>query len=83
MSKSHAIMSAILFHMYQQEMPNHEFSHQLFLPVDQSDLLGRRDKNPANSMFFVLSNYEIFYFLKSYIDLKSDSKHSHTRCDLL
>ena len=64
MSKSHAVMSAILFHMYQQEMPNHEFAHLFLLPVDQSNLLWRqnRDNNPTNSMFFVLSNYEIFLF---------------------
>ena len=65
MSKSHAVMSAILFHMYQQEMPNHEFSHQVFLPVHQRNLLWQQigDNDPVNSMFFVLSNYEISFIL--------------------
>ena len=64
MSKSNAVINAILFDMYQQEMPNHEFAHLFLLPVDQSNLLWRknRDNNPANTMFFVLSNYEIFIF---------------------
>ena len=74
MSKSHAVINAILFHMYQQEMPNHEFSHQLFLPVDQSDLLWQKngDNNPANSMLlcYLIMRSFILFFL-SYIDLKS------------
>ena len=65
MSKSHAVTSTILFHMFQQEMPNHEFAHQVFLLVHQSDLLWQQigDNDPANSMFFVLSNYEISFIL--------------------
>ena len=54
MSNSHIVSSAILFHMFQQVMPNHEIAHHVFLVVHQSDLLWQKigDNDPANSMFF-------------------------------
>ena len=75
MSKSHAVTSAILFHMFQQEMPNHEFVHQVFSFSSSKRSSMAENRRQRSCKFNVFLCYLIMRYLLSYIDLKS-AQHS-------